>query len=167
MAPWCEACIYNARACARARVRSSAEDTNDPRNERQHRDCNLTKIENEFHFVIECTVWRVNNRTVGLTAASKASRYNQTTRSTFFFVSLGELDRSERDPVGASEFFLGFIYNCSSYFTTAKISFTSILYPQFTHMIFIIYTSRLRKVSYRQNTVLINGQQNKHTHTSF
>ena len=27
-----------------------------------------------------------------------------------------------------------------SYFTTAKISFTSILYPQFTHMILIIYT---------------------------
>ena len=29
---------------------------------------------------------------------------------------------------------------CLSYFTTAKISFTSILYLQFTHMIFIIYT---------------------------
>ena len=29
--------------------------------------------------------------------------------------------------VGASEFFLGFICNCLSYFTTAKISFTSIL----------------------------------------
>ena len=25
-----------------------------------------------------------------------------------------------------------------SYFTTAKISFTSILYPQFTHVLFII-----------------------------
>ena len=45
------------------------------------------------------------------------------------------------NPVGASEFFLGFICNCLSYFTTAKISFTSILYPQFTHMIFIMYTS--------------------------
>ena len=45
------------------------------------------------------------------------------------------------DPVGASEFFLGFICNYLSYFTTVKISFTSILYPQFTHMIFIIYTS--------------------------
>ena len=43
--------------------------------------------------------------------------------------------------VGASEFFLGFICNCFSYFTTAKISFTAILYPQFTHMIFITYTS--------------------------
>ena len=45
------------------------------------------------------------------------------------------------NPVETSEFFLGFICNCLSYFTTAKISFTSILYPQFTHMIFIIYTS--------------------------
>ena len=42
-------------------------------------------------------------------------------------------------PIEASEFFLGFICNCLSYFTTAKISFTSILYLQFTHMIFIIY----------------------------
>ena len=30
--------------------------------------------------------------------------------------------------VGASEFFLGFICNCLSYFTTAKISFTSMGY---------------------------------------
>ena len=30
------------------------------------------------------------------------------------------------NPVGASEFFLGFVCNCLSYFTTAKISFTSI-----------------------------------------
>ena len=37
------------------------------------------------------------------------------------------------NPIGASEFFLGFICNCLSYFTTAKISFTFILYPQFTH----------------------------------
>ena len=37
--------------------------------------------------------------------------------------------------------FLGFISNCLRYFTTAKISFTSFLYPQFTHIIFIIYTS--------------------------
>ena len=28
------------------------------------------------------------------------------------------------NPIGASEFFLGFICNCLSYFTTAKISFT-------------------------------------------
>ena len=46
---------------------------------------------------------------------------------------------------GASEFFLGFICNCLSY-TTAKISFNSILYPQFTHMIFIIY------IAHNQNT---------------
>ena len=31
------------------------------------------------------------------------------------------------NPFGASEFVLGFICNCSSYFTTAKISFTPIL----------------------------------------
>ena len=31
------------------------------------------------------------------------------------------------NPVEASEFFLGFICNCLSYFATAKISFTSIL----------------------------------------
>ena len=37
--------------------------------------------------------------------------------------------------------FRGFICNCLSYFTTVKISFTSILYLQFTHMIFILYTS--------------------------
>ena len=38
------------------------------------------------------------------------------------------------NPVEASEFFLGFLCNCLSYFTTAKITFTSILYPQLTHM---------------------------------
>ena len=38
-----------------------------------------------------------------------------------------------------SEYFLGFICNCLIYFTTAKISFTSILYPQFT--LYHIYTS--------------------------
>ena len=55
--------------------------------------------------------------------------------------------RSERDiaqkknyPIGASEFFLGFICNCLSYFTTAKISFTSMLYPQFTHIWSLSYT---------------------------
>ena len=42
------------------------------------------------------------------------------------------------NPVGVSQFFLGFICICLSYFITAKITFTSILYPQFTHMIFII-----------------------------
>ena len=31
------------------------------------------------------------------------------------------------NPVGASDFFLGFICGCLSYFTSAKISFTSIL----------------------------------------
>ena len=45
-----------------------------------------------------------------------------------------------RKPGSLRNFFLGFICNCLSYFTTAKISFTSILYPQLTHMIFIIYT---------------------------
>ena len=32
------------------------------------------------------------------------------------------------NPVGASEFFLGFLCNCLSYFTTAKITFTSNVY---------------------------------------
>ena len=35
----------------------------------------------------------------------------------------------------------GFICNCLSYFITARVTFTCILYPQSTHMIFIIYTS--------------------------
>ena len=30
------------------------------------------------------------------------------------------------NPVGASDFFLGFLCDCLSYFTTAKITFTSI-----------------------------------------
>ena len=34
------------------------------------------------------------------------------------------------NPVEASDFFLGFVCNCLSYFTTARITFTSILYPQ-------------------------------------
>ena len=40
-------------------------------------------------------------------------------------------------------FFWGrsFICNCLSYFITARITFTYILYPQCTHMIFIVYTS--------------------------
>ena len=46
-----------------------------------------------------------------------------------------------KNPVGDSELFLGFFCKCLSYFTIAKISFTSILYPQLTYMIFIIYTS--------------------------
>ena len=45
-----------------------------------------------------------------------------------------------RKPGSLRNFFLGFICNCLSYFTTEKITFTSILYPQFTHMICIIYT---------------------------
>ena len=43
------------------------------------------------------------------------------------------------NPVEASEFFLGFVCNCFSYFITARITFTCILYPQYNHM--IIYTS--------------------------
>ena len=34
------------------------------------------------------------------------------------------------NPVEASELFLGFLCNCLSGFTTAKIIFTCILYPQ-------------------------------------
>ena len=44
--------------------------------------------------------------------------------------------------IWVSEIFLGFICNCLSYFITAKITFTCILHPQCTNMIFIIYTSR-------------------------
>ena len=48
------------------------------------------------------------------------------------------------NPVGASEFFLGFICNCLSYFITVKISFTSIFHPQFVYTIYIICTSSLQ-----------------------
>ena len=54
------------------------------------------------------------------------------------------------NPVGASEFFLGFICNCLRYFITAKISFNSILHLQFTHIILIIYTSQ-QKGSCKEN----------------
>ena len=40
--------------------------------------------------------------------------------------------------VEASDFFLGFLCNCLSCFTTAKITFTSILYLQFIYTIYII-----------------------------
>ena len=40
------------------------------------------------------------------------------------------------DPIGASEYFLGFLCNCLSYFTTAKITFTSII-------IIVIFSLRL------------------------
>ena len=43
--------------------------------------------------------------------------------------------------IWVSEIFLGFICNCLSYFITAKITFTCTLHPQWTNMIFIIYTS--------------------------
>ena len=42
--------------------------------------------------------------------------------------------------IEASEFFLGFLYNCFSCFITVTITFTSILYPQSIHMIYIINT---------------------------
>ena len=41
-------------------------------------------------------------------------------------------------PVEASDFFLGFLCNCLSCFTTTKSTFTSILYLQFMYMIHII-----------------------------
>ena len=38
------------------------------------------------------------------------------------------------NPVGASEYFLGFLCNCLSYFATVKITFTSILgHVEVTH----------------------------------
>ena len=49
------------------------------------------------------------------------------------------------NPVGASEFFLGFLYDCLSYFTTAKISFTSVLYAQFTHDLYHIHLTPCTK----------------------
>ena len=41
----------------------------------------------------------------------------------------GLIGMKQRDPV-TDFFFLGFVCNCLSCFTTAKITFTSILYPQ-------------------------------------
>ena len=38
-------------------------------------------------------------------------------------------------------FWASIICNCLSYFITVRITFTSILHPLCTHMIFIIYTS--------------------------
>ena len=57
------------------------------------------------------------------------------------------------------EFILGFICNCFSYFTTAKISFTSILYLQFTHiMIFITQTVLLLLLLF-QDTHQVEGER--------
>ena len=42
------------------------------------------------------------------------------------------------NPIGASECFLGFICNCFSYFITVRITFTCLLYPPCTRMMFII-----------------------------
>ena len=57
--------------------------------------------------------------------------------------------------------FSGFYCNCLSYFTTVKISFTSILYLQFTHMIFIIYTSHCN-VCKHQTSLLRSTPYKKH-----
>ena len=46
------------------------------------------------------------------------------------------------NPVRVSEFFLGFICNCS-YFITARITSICIVYLQYTHIIFIIYTHQV------------------------
>ena len=45
------------------------------------------------------------------------------------------------NPVEASESFLGFLCNYFTYFTTVKITFTCILYPQFIYRIYITCTS--------------------------
>ena len=49
-------------------------------------------------------------------------------------------ERCERcsNPVGASEIVLGFLCNCLSYFTTAKISFTSIIINVFDNHLVIL-----------------------------
>ena len=58
------------------------------------------------------------------------------------------------DPVEASEFILGFLCNCFSCFITTKISFTSILYPQYIYMINLIYTRQCYLCpEYRENLV--------------
>ena len=51
------------------------------------------------------------------------------------------ITRSERDLRSCEVTWA--VTNKAQNFTTAKISFTSILYPQFIHMIFVIYTSLL------------------------
>ena len=42
-------------------------------------------------------------------------------------------------PLKPRIFFRGFLCNCLCCFTTAKITFTSILYPQFIYMIYIMH----------------------------
>ena len=46
------------------------------------------------------------------------------------------------------DFLGGFLCNCLSYFLNARITFTCILYPQCTHMIFIIFMYTLSHSSY-------------------
>ena len=53
----------------------------------------------------------------------------------------GFIAQSVEHRTGNSDFFLGFLCNCLSWFTTAKITFTPNLYPQFIYMIYIIGTS--------------------------
>ena len=48
-----------------------------------------------------------------------------------------------KPPVEGSEFFLGFLCNCLSCFIIARITFTSILYPQFTHDLDHIHIMKL------------------------
>ena len=62
------------------------------------------------------------------------------------FVVLKQLNQFQRKPRKIPEastrslrLFLGFLSNCLSCFTTMKITFTSILYPQFIYMIYSIY----------------------------
>ena len=43
------------------------------------------------------------------------------------------------NPIGASEFLLGFICNRLSYFINTRVTFTCILYPQCTHNLYHIH----------------------------
>ena len=61
-------------------------------------------------------------------------------------------------PLEPHNFCLAFICNCfKSYFTTANMSFTSILYPKLPHMIFIIYTSRHSTTSLQSSSTPLNS----------
>ena len=65
--------------------------------------------------------------------------WNNTRQSTLQWYDQYKLKWSSQ--LWASEFVLGFMCNRLSYFITVRITFTCILYPQCTHMTFIIYIS--------------------------
>ena len=62
------------------------------------------------------------------------------------------------NPVGASELFLCFICNSLSYFITARITFSCILYPQCTHVI-LSYTHLVIFETLTQMIVRLNNMR--------